>query len=384
MQLEETVFKKKYSSLLLATSLVVSTLVVSVPGSQAANKTIQVYISGDTNIQDLWTNTLVPAFKAANPGYDVNVTLDLHGMHDAQEMAKIAAAYTLHKDAGADLIDGGFVQQLGLSGLVVRGSTTSMPNIANVGRQVLELGHGGIPYRASAVLLAYNSTKISNPPKTLDALLAWIKAHPGKFTYNVPSGGGSGFAFVQTVVDKYLSAADRKTLVNVANKALQAKWSAGLNTLRSLNKYTYGMNGTYPANNAETLKDVATGLVDMGTVWSDQFASAVKAGTMPANIKVTQIANPPFTGGAAYLAIPRTSKNYRAAQVLANWVLSPEAQNLIVAGTLNGMPVIPVSMLDPKVASGLAGIDVANLRPPYLSSNQSDLKSAWAQNVPGK
>ncbi len=376
--------KKKYASALVAATLVALSLGASLPTSQAATNTIQVYISGDTNVQDLWVSTLVPAFKASNPGYDVNVTLDLHGVHDAQETAKITAAFATRKDAGADLIDGGFVQQLGSAGLLYKATSALVPNLSTVGRAVVSIGKGGIPYRASAVLLAYNSTNVKTPPKTLDELLVWIKAHPGKFTYNVPSGGGSGFAFVQTVVDKYLTTADRNALVQGANKSLQTKWATGLETLRSLNAYTYGKNGTYPANNAETLKDLATGLVDMGSVWSDQFASATKAGTMPANIKVTQIANPQFTGGAAYLGIPRTSKNYKAAQVLANWVLSPEGQNLIVAGTMNGMPVIPVTMLDPKVAAGLTGVDVANLRPAYFSANGNDLKSAWALAVPGK
>ena len=57
---------------------------LAVPASHAASQTIQVYISADTNIQDLWVKTLVPAFKVAYPGYDVNVTFDLHGDHDAQ------------------------------------------------------------------------------------------------------------------------------------------------------------------------------------------------------------------------------------------------------------------------------------------------------------
>ncbi len=376
--------KKKYASVLVATALVALSLGASLPTTQAAIPAIQVYISGDTNVQDLWEKTLVPAFKLANPGYDVNVTLDLHGTHDAQETAKITAAFATRKDAGADLIDGGFVQQLGSAGLLFKGTTALIPNLSTVSRAVLTIGKGGIPYRASAVLLAYNSTNVKTPPKTLDELLVWVKAHPGKFTYNTPSGGGSGFAFVQTVIDKYLTNAERKTLVLGVNKDLQPKWKTGLETLRGLNAYTYGKNGTYPANNAETLKDIATGLVDMGTVWSDQFASAIKDGTMPANIKVTQIANPAFTGGAAYLGIPRTSKNYKAAQVLANWVLSPAGQNLIVAGTMNGMPVIPVSMLDPKIAQGLSTVDVTNLRAPYFSANGNDLKSAWALAVPGK
>ena len=361
---------------------------VSASASYAATakvQTVQVYISADTNIQDLWVKTLVPAFKAANPGYDVNVTFDLHGDHDAQETAKLTAAAALGKAAGVDLIDGGFVTTLGAAGLLFKPTAGIVPNLVDVNKTVLKAGKGGIPYRGSSVLLAYNTKNVPTPPATLDALLAWIKAHPGKFTYNAPSGGGSGYSFVQTVVDKYLPDATRKTLVSTAAPELESKWAAGLETLRQLNKYTYGQNGTYPANNAETLTDLATGLVDMGTVWSDQFASAVKAGTMPSNIKVVQISNPTLTGGASYLGIPISSANRnKGARVLANWVLSPAAQNLIVSGTLNGFPVIPLSKLDPVATAAFAGVDIQNLRAGYLSANANDLKSKWASTVPGK
>ena len=376
--------KKKIKLSLALVAAAALAVGVSAPTSQAASQTIQVYISADTNIQDLWVKTLAPAFTAAYPDYKVNVTFDLHGTHDAQETAKITAAAVLHKNPGVDLIDGGFVTTLGAAGLLYHPNAGLLPNISNVNKAVLKAGLGGIPYRASSVLLAYNSTTVATPPATLDDLLAWIKAHPGKFTYNAPSGGGSGYSFVQTVVDKYLSDADRTALVQTAAPALESKWAQGLETLRQLNKYTYGQNGTYPANNAETLKDLATGLVDMGSVWSDQFASALKAGTMPANIKVTQIANPSFTGGASYLGIPNSSTNKVGARLLANWVLSPAAQNLIVSGTLNGFPVIPLSMLDPKATSAFTGVDIQHLRAGYLSANANDLKSAWATTVPGK
>ncbi len=375
---------KKSLALAAATSLALGITGITAPSSQAVSQTIQVYISADTNIQDLWVKSLVPAFKLAYPGYDVKVTFDLHGDHDAQETAKITAAAVLHKDPGVDLIDGGFVTTLGAAGLLYRPNAGLLPNIKDVNRAVLTAGKGGIPYRGSSVLLAYNSTNVTTPPATLDALLTWIKAHPGKFTYNAPSGGGSGYSFVQTVVDKYLSAADRNTLVQQAAPDLETKWTDGLETLRQLNKYTYGQNGTYPANNAETLKDLATGLVDMGTVWSDQFASALKAGTMPANIKVAQISNPSLTGGASYLGIPNSSTNKVGARLLANWVLSPAAQNLIVSGTLNGFPVIPLSKLDATATAAFKGVDIQNLRPGYLSANANDLKSKWASTVPGK
>src|ERR1035437_8857087 len=101
--------KKKIMQSLAFVTVAALGVGVTAPASHAASQTIQVYISGDTNIQDLWVKTLVPAFKVAYPGYDVNVTLDLHGVHDAQEVAKITAAAVLHKNPGADLIDGAFV-----------------------------------------------------------------------------------------------------------------------------------------------------------------------------------------------------------------------------------------------------------------------------------
>jgi putative spermidine/putrescine transport system substrate-binding protein len=105
---------------------------------------------------------------------------------------------------------------------------------------------------------------------------------------------------------------------------------------------------------------------------------------MPANIKVTAIKNPSLTGGASYLGIPNSSINKVGARLLANWVLSPAAQNLIVGGTLNGFPVIPLNKLDPVVTAAFKGVDILNLRAGYLSANANDLKSKWASTVPGK
>jgi putative spermidine/putrescine transport system substrate-binding protein len=354
------------------------------PSAHAAASTIQLYISADTNIKDLWEKTLIPEFNKAYPDYTVNVTFDRNGTNDAQTLAKITASKVTRRDPGIDLIDGGIVTQLGSAGLLYRPTGGLLPNIKKVPTILVKNGNGGIPYRASTVLLAYNSKNVSNPPKTYAALMSWIKANPGKFTYNAPAGGGSGRSFVQTVLDSSLSKADITALQTGANKAVQAKWAAGWATLRGLNKYTYGQNGTYPANNAATLDLLAKGLVDMGPVWSDQIASALKAGTMPKDIKVVGISNPSFTGGPAYLGIPANSTNRNGARLLANWVLSPAAQNLIVSGSMNGLPVIPQSLLDASVAALIADLDITAMRAPYLSANDSDMKAAWALEVPGK
>jgi len=371
----------RFLSILAAAGLLVSG---AVQPASANTSTIRLYIAADTNVKDLWEKTLIPEFNKAYPEYKVEVIFDRNGANETQTLARVSASKITRKDPGLDLIDGNMTLTLGGAGLLMRPTKGLFPNLANVPAILIKNGRNGIPYRASTVLLAYNTKNVKNPPKTLDDLLAWIKANPGKFTYNAPAGGGSGRSFVQTVLDSNLSAKDIATLQTTANKALQAKWAKGWETLRGLNKYTYGENGTYPANNAATLDLLAKGLVDMGPVWSDQIASAIKAGTMPKDIKTTTISGPSFTGGPAFLGIPANSPNRVGARVLANWVLSKDAQDLIVSGSMNGLPVIPQRLLSESVAASIADLDITAMRAPYEGRNDADLKSEWAAQVPGK
>ncbi len=377
--------KKSKVSRVLAI-IAAASLILGVSAQQASAKstTIRLYISADTNIQTLWEKTLIPAFNESYPDYKVDVTFDRNGANDAQTLAKITASTQTKRDPGIDLLDGGIVTQLGAAGLLYRPNSGLLPNTKDVPKLLLKNGKGGIPYRASTVLMAYNSKNLKTVPKTLTDVLAWIKANPGKFTYNAPAGGGSGASFVQSVLDSQMDPADTLSLQSAPDKVTQAKWSKGWEVLRGLNKFTYGQNGTYPTNNAGTLDLLSKGLVDLAPVWSDQIASAIKAGTMPKDIKVYSISKPSLTGGPAYLGIPANSTNRDGARLLVNWVLSPAAQNLIVSGSMNGLPVIPASKLDPTIAAGIADLNISAMRSPYISSNGSDMKAAWANEVPGK
>jgi putative spermidine/putrescine transport system substrate-binding protein len=380
----KNLLKKKLVSAITFSTVAALSLGISAPSSQAASTTIRLYVSADTNILDLWEKTLVPAFKKEYPIYDVKVTFDRNGANDAQTLAKITAAVAKKRDPGIDLIDGGMTTTLGTSGLLFPLAGNLLPNLRMVPKVLVTNGKGGIPYRASTVLMAYNSKNVKTPPKSLAEVLTWIKANPGKFTYNAPSGGGSGYSFVQTVLDSQLSSSEVLKLQTAADKEIQTKWNKGWDILRGLNKFTYGQNGTYPTNNAGTLDLLAKGLVDLAPVWSDQIASAIKAGTMPKDIKYYGISGPSLTGGPAFLGIPATGKNRSAARFLVNWVLSPAAQNLIVAGSMNGIPVIPASKLDPVIGATVSDINIAAIRSPYLSPNAADLRTAWAAEVPGK
>lgn len=353
------------------------------PSGTAAAGTVRVLLSGDTNVKDLWDKGIVPGFTKANPTIAVQINLDLHGEHDAQNAAKLAAAVRANRDPGTDLIDAGFVTQVAQAGLLEPPTTENIPNLKDVAPDVVTAGGGGgIPYRGSSVLLAYNPDKVVNPPKTLDELLAWIKANKGRFTYNSPKSGGSGQSFVTTVLDKYVPADSQQKLRTSYAQAEQTHWEQGFAELKGLNPFIYN-NGFYPNGNKQSLELLASGQIWMCPVWSDMFIDGQKTGLIPAGMKVTQISNPSFTGGAAYLGVPKNSPNKEAALKLADYLLIPDAQNAI-ATTIAGYPVIPLDKLPAQTQEVFKDAHPETLRPTYFSQVANDLNQQWDEKVPGK
>jgi putative spermidine/putrescine transport system substrate-binding protein len=346
-----------------------------------AGTTIVVYASGDVNVQNLWQNNIIPHFEKANKGIYVKFIFSEHGTDDGTTLARIGAAVKGRHWPGIDLVDGGLTTTMAAAGLSQPVGKATAPNIKKVNQDLLAPVKGAaIPYRGSSVVLAYNSSKVSSPPRTLSALLDWIRANPGKFTYNSPNSGGSGYSFAETVVDSLLSPATLKAMDQGYDTSLQPSWKDGLALLHGLNKYMYG-NGVYPNGNAAVLQLLGQGQIYMAPVWSDQALTALNNGQLGSNIKLTQIANPSFTGGAAYLAVPKTAKHKKVLYKFVNYVLSPDAQQMIV-DVMSGFPAIDIKYMGDAIKSKFQDVASNTLRPTYQTKMGNDFKAAWQQSVP--
>jgi putative spermidine/putrescine transport system substrate-binding protein len=345
--------------------------------------TINLYASGDVNVQSLWQNNLIPGFQKKNPGIKVNFIFSEHGTNDGTTLARIGAAVKQRKWPGIDIVDGGLSTTLALDGLTQPVLKATAPNLKSVNQTLLKPVKGAaLPYRGSSVVLAYNSSQVSSPPKSLSALLDWIRSHPGRFTYNTPNSGGSGYSFAETVVDSTLSAATLATMTTTAtyDPSIESAWKPGLATLHSLNQYMYG-NGVYPNGNQAVLDLLAKGQIWMAPVWSDQALAGLKAGTLPSTIKLTQVASPSFTGGAAYLAVPKTAKNKASVYKFVNYILSPAAQQMIV-DVMSGFPAIDIKLMGDAVKQKFEDVSANSLRPAYQTKFGNDFKAQWQQTVP--
>lgn len=355
----------------------------STGGAPAAGASqLTVYAGADTNVQQLWASTLIPAFEKANPRYQVRFVFSEHGANDNAEYARLAASIKTGSKPPADLIaDSGFIETAATSGQMAKVDAAGIPGLATVQPQLLVPVKGAaIPYRGSAVLLAYDSTRVKTPPRTLDDLLGWITAHPGKFTYNSPSTGGSGAAFVATVLDRHVSASARTALTTGNDASAEKEWDAGFAVLRGLTPSVY--EKVYPNGNQAVLELLGKAQIWMAPVWSDQFLTAVGNGQLGRQVKVTQISNPSFTGGAAYLGIPTNSGNPDGARALADFVLQPAQQAAIVT-SIAGFPAIPVGKLPAAQQKVLAGTNANNLRAGYSSTASDDINRLWQSKVPG-
>jgi putative spermidine/putrescine transport system substrate-binding protein len=347
----------------------------------SAGTTIVVYASGDVNVQGLWQNNIIPGFEKANKGIYVKFIFSEHGTDDGTTLARIGAAVKGRHWPGIDLVDGGLVTTLAAAGLNQPVGKATAPNLKKINPDLLVPVKGAaIPYRGSSVVLAYNSDKVKSPPKSLSALLDWIRANPGKFTYNSPNSGGSGYSFAETVVDSLLTPSILKQMDQGYNPAIQSNWKQGLDLLHGLNKYMYG-NGVYPNGNAAVLQLLGQGQIWVAPVWSDQSLTALKTGQLGPNIKLTQISNPSFTGGAAYLAVPKTAKHKKVLYKFVNYILSPPAQQMIV-DVMAGFPAIDIKYMGAAIKQKFQDVSANTLRPTYQTKMGNDFKAAWQQSVP--
>ncbi len=346
-----------------------------------AGTTIVIYASGDVNVQSLWQNNIIPNFEKANKGIYVKFIFSEHGTDDGTTLARIGAAVKGRHWPGIDLVDGGLVTTMALAGLDQPVSKATAPNLNKVNKDLLVPVKGAaIPYRGSSVVLAYDSNHVKTPPKTLADLLTWIKANPGKFTYNSPNTGGSGYSFAETVVDSFLDSATLTKMDQGYDQSLEPAWKQGLDFLHSLNKFMYG-NGVYPNGNSAVLTLLGQGQIWVAPVWSDQSLTALKTGQLGPNIKLTQISNPSFTGGAAYLAVPKTAKHKKVLYKFVNYILSPVAQQMIV-DVMAGFPAIDIKYMGDSIKQKFQDVSANTLRPTYQTKMGNDFKAAWQQSVP--
>ena len=180
------------------------------------------------------------------------------------------------------------------------------------------------PWGMAQLTFYADSKKVPNPPKSLPALLEFAKANPGRVTYPRPPNF-HGTTFVkQLLVD---TNPDRTALYKPVTAESLAKAAAPLwNYLDALHPHLWRNGKQFVQNNGAMRQMMNDGELMLGFTFNpNEAANEIAAKRMAESVTSYQLTSGTI-GNTHFLAIPFNAKAREGAQVLANFLLSPEAQ----------------------------------------------------------
>ena len=352
--------------------------------STSKNK-VSLWATGSDNVREVY-EALIEDFNKNSEyagKYEVELNFMLNGTGTQTLTDMLAAASKAGQtDTDYDLVDLGgddlskVVSQIGEEAFV-KLDDSKIPNAEGIEAESSVAADYVQPYRGTTVVLAYDSEKVANPPKTWDELVDWMKANPGRFAYNTPGTGGAGDSFARTSVYNFM---DEEAITSDDAK-WEENWDDGFKYLADLHQYMYTSVGSivYPNKNQGTLDLLNQGEIDMCPNWADMVLSQRAEGTLKDTIKITQL-DPALTGSFQSLAIPTFGSNEEGAYAFINYMLSESAQEILVK-QMAAIPLIDTSKIDMTGFEDVENLDVSSFRIMSIGDLSTDFNERWDNEI---
>ncbi|MBI2771713.1 MAG: extracellular solute-binding protein [Burkholderiales bacterium] len=252
----------------------------------------------------------IESYVATHPGVTVTFSNAL-----APELPARLASAMAESRAEADLVLGGndilaAGLEMGLWTRILPDHAAKFPglldNYFKEARKMQDLANSqavAVVYMLGGPLLEFNPDAVKTPPATPEELLAWCRAHPGRFSYARPANSGPGRSFLMGL-PYLLGDSDPKDPVN--------GWSRTWAFLKALNTCIDG----YPARTGTLMKELGEkhrDIIVTTTGW-DIYPRAT--GVVPRSYKVSAFKNMTWVNDAQYMMVPRNLPPARLAVVL--------------------------------------------------------------------
>ncbi len=180
------------------------------------------------------------------------------------------------------------------------------------------------PWAMAQVVFMHDTADLPERLGSMSAILDWARAHPGRFTYPQPPDFLGTTFLKQALVDL---TSDAAALQQPVDDATYAVVTAPLWTyLDALTPLLWRQGRAYPATGPAQLQLIADDEIDLAISFSPGEATAAIAdGQLPDTVR-TFVLDGGTIGNASFVAIPYNASAKAGAMVVANFLLSPEAQ----------------------------------------------------------
>ncbi len=255
-------------------------------------------------------------------------------------------------------------------------------------------GYEAIWGRAQLVL-TYDAKYVSEPPKSFQELMDWVKANPGKFTYPRLPDDFVGAAFIRTAY--YELTGDHEVLLkDMSRDEFKELSKPVIDYFREMNPYLWRGGRAFPVSQAQQDELFKNGEVYMTMGFEiGKTAGLVKAGVYPETVK-TYVFHTGTIGNSHYLAVPFNSPNKAAALLVIDFLQSPEAQiEKLKPEVWGDMPAFDSEKLDATMTNKLETIEsdpasikmerLTSRRLPEMQSQYIDwIKEIWVEEIGGQ
>jgi putative thiamine transport system substrate-binding protein len=180
------------------------------------------------------------------------------------------------------------------------------------------------PWGMAQLTFFGDGAKLGEPPLSMVELLDLARNEPGRITYPAPPDF-HGTTFVKQALLETME--DRAVLpVSIEKDAFTEAATPLFEFLDALHPHLWRQGRQFPQNQAQVKQMLADGELLLGLTFNpNEPANLVAAGEMPATTIAWQHRMGTI-GNTHFVAIPVNARSKAAAQVTANFLLSPEAQ----------------------------------------------------------
>lgn len=234
------------------------------------------------------------------------------------------------------------------------------------------------PWGMAQLVFFRDSARVKQPPLSPAALLAFAKANPGRFTFPAPPD------FVgSTVLKQFLLSLspDRRPFDRLLQGAEFDTLTAPLwDYLSTLTPHLWRGGKSYPVSSTALRQLLNDGEIDISMAFNPGDASsAIAQGLLPETVR-SFVFDGGMIGNTHFVAVPFNANAKAAALVVADFLLSPEAQLRKEDPNIWGDPtVLEMALLPEEARAAFAGLPrgIATLAPQELGPILPEPHPSW-------